>query len=401
MKYSTFIFSSGLLLASIFSACVSADDIKTKPTAKSDQAIHAEIDSLVERIQTLSKQLGPNENIKIDIRKLHGDMRPIVIDTRKIRPDLDIPRGAMADKPGIGIIMSPNAAANGVLVRAVTPDGPAAKAGLRSGDVIIAIDNKNIAASGMEGVEKARMMLSKLELGQLVPLTYARAGKTTKTTIKADTIQRAMFFSDNLHQTNTFTPGQQRNIILHSSSDGNGSNEELKEIFSFADCQRDGKHDCKAPRIFEAMRWQGLNLASLDAQLGRYFGTTQGALVINAGPDLNTIQSGDVIQRIDANSIATPRDVMKFLREKKQGDTVRFTVLRDRKLLPLDVKTPQTKILNFLPAPPAPPAPPEPPAPPVPPTSPVPPAAPVPPSPPSPKKISMPTTPVNASITIG
>ena len=44
--------------------------------------------------------------------------------------------------------------------------------------------------------------------------------------------------------------------------------------------------------LAEAFRWNGLNLASVDAKLGRYFGTDRGVLVLSSGPDLAGLQAG-------------------------------------------------------------------------------------------------------------
>ena len=42
--------------------------------------------------------------------------------------------------------------------------------------------------------------------------------------------------------------------------------------------------DCALPVLAEAFRWNGLNLAAVDAQLGRYFGTSAGVLVLSSQP---------------------------------------------------------------------------------------------------------------------
>src|SRR3546814_6262145 len=56
--------------------------------------------------------------------------------------------------------------------------------------------------------------------------------------------------------------------------------------------------DCGTPALMSAFRWNGLNLATVDKQLGRYFGTDHGVLVLSNG-ELAGLQAGDVIQRID------------------------------------------------------------------------------------------------------
>jgi hypothetical protein len=111
-------------------------------------------------------------------------------------------------------------------------------------------------------------------------------------------------------------------------------------------------HGAKETQLTQAFRWNGLNLASLDARLGRYFGTSTGVLVISGGPSLPLLEPGDVIQRIDGKAVATPRDVMRLLRAKDTGGQLRVEVLRDRKLRAMDITVPEAPPMNWF-APPA------------------------------------------------
>jgi hypothetical protein len=88
--------------------------------------------------------------------------------------------------------------------------------------------------------------------------------------------------------------------------------------------------DCKLPALAEAFRWNGLNLATVDAGLGRYFGTAQGALVLSTGKELEGLQPGDVIRKLDGKPVTGPRGVMEVLRTRKAGDTLAVEFLRDK-----------------------------------------------------------------------
>lgn len=132
-------------------------------------------------------------------------------------------------------------------------------------------------------------------------------------------------------------------------------------VFRF-DCKPGEKCEMGQHRLAEAFRWNGLNLASVDAQLGRYFGTDTGVLVLSTGPALGQLQAGDVIRRVDGKAVDTPRAVMDALRDKPADSTVAVEYLRDRVSASIQLKVP--KAMSFPAMPPMPPAPPAPPHPP-------------------------------------
>ncbi len=407
------------------------------------QAARAEIDRLVGRIQELSKQLGEGNDVRVIVRRerqggpmARGELddddvamagggdgdgeRHIVI--RRIGPDgksiEDMGPGMRMDEggpgqrkiriermgpgmgpgmggmpggdemfkqgPGLGIVMAPNPAASGVRVAAVTPDSPAARAGLRSGDVILSVDGKPVTGNGPAAVGTARDLLGDLKMGQSVTLRYAREGKTHDASMKADAIRRVMMFNRD-----DVAPMAR----MHGGDGGEhwkqmmppGVEMEIERIGPRGGCDK-GEPDCGMPAIYQAFRWQGLNLSSIDPGLGRYFGTDKGVLVLSSGEDLKGLQSGDVIQRVAGKPVESPRDVMRALREKDAGAQLQFDVLRDRRSSAVTVTVPKSRPLPFMAPPPPPPAPPAPPAPPSAPRAPgaAPPAPPAPPPPPRP-----------------
>ena len=129
-------------------------------------------------------------------------------------------------------------------------------------------------------------------------------------------------------------------------------------VFRF-DCKPGENCEIGQHRLADAFRWNGLNLASVDAQLGRYFGADTGVLVLSAGPALGQLQAGDVIRRIDGKAVATPRAAMDALRDKPADSTVTVEYLRDRVSASIQLKVP--KAMSFPAMPPMPPAPPHPP----------------------------------------
>lgn len=288
-------------------------------------------------------------------------------------------------KPVIGVLLTPDEDA-GVRISGVTPDSAAARAGLRSGDRLVSIAGTRILGSdGTLRVENARKLLQDVEAGKPVRLGYMRGGRSANAQVTPQLDERVFMWNGSDGSLSKFDGpvtirrDQDGQIEIESSgvhvTPGLAMAPEIRReivrIGPDGPCQG---HDCRTPRLLSALRWNGLNLASVDAQLGRYFGTERGVLVLSTG-DLEGLQAGDVIQRVDGKAVTTPREVMAALRGKAGNAKVPVAYLRDRKTATAQVTVPD--MLDALPMPPAPPAPPAPPKPPRPakPTPPPPPAA--------------------------
>jgi PDZ domain len=357
------------------------------PTAQ-QTANRAEIERLVARIRELSRDVGDGTEIRVITRRdggEHGDGDPWRLrhsdgpgdDERRIER-IRIGEGAGGSRIGLGIIMAPNPGAAGVRIAAVSPDSPAAKAGLRGGDVMLAVNGKKIASNGAQAIDSARGLLGDLKQDQPVTLGIAREGKTFDATMKADAIRRVMVFNrDEGGPMRLRVPGGERPMMLPPQVEM-----DIERMGPMRDCAP-GNRDCHFPAMIQAFRWQGLNLSSVDAGLGRYFGTSKGVLVLSSNDDLKGLQSGDVIQRVAGSEVTSPREVMRALFGKNEGEKLTFEVLRDRKPASVTVTVPKPRALPFMMPPPPPPAPPAPPRAPgaVPP--PPPPAPPAPPKPPT------------------
>lgn len=294
-------------------------------------------------------------------------------------------------RPVLGVVLAPEPK-TGVRIAAVTPDSAAAKAGLRSGDILTGIDGRSFnQAEPEERLAQARAQLRTLDVKAPVALAYVRDGRAA--TARA-------------------TPQLGERVLLIRDADGNPVSRPLPLISPQVrnelirlDCDDDGD-DCHMPVLSEAFRWNGLNLATVDAQLGRYFGTERGVLVLSTSPELAGLQAGDVIQSIDGKTVRSPREAMAALRAKPADSRVGVTYLRDRKSATTQITVPRTAMLRIPrpPAPPAPPAAPRPPAVPKVPSAPKPPAPPAaPPAPPTalaPPKPPAPPAPPEPAFTV-
>ena len=305
---------------------------QTAPTPAQQQeldAARADLDKAAQRFAELNRKYGDAD-------------APIRFERRLQR------------KPVIGVLLAPDDAA-GVRIAGVTPDSAAAVAGLKSGDRIVSIDGKAIsAAAAAARVDEVRERLAALDAQTAVKLGYERDGKTQVIALTPKIDQRVFVF--NGMDGSLAKPGG--DVVIRHGAGGRidieadsiefergelpppGIAPEVRRdiIIANRDC-KDG--DCKFPAFAEAFRWSGLNLAAVDAQLGRYFGTSEGVLVLSTGKDLAGLQAGDVIRKIGGKPVNNPREAMEALRAQPADAKVAVDYLRDRKAASAQVSVPK------------------------------------------------------------
>jgi hypothetical protein len=89
----------------------------------------------------------------------------------------------------------------------------------------------------------------------------------------------------------------------------------------------------------------GLQLATVSPELGRYFKTDRGVLVLEAKPD-NALQlnTGDVVLNVGTSEVNSPADLMRALRAFEPDDEVQLDVKRDRRNKTIKVKMPKQNV---------------------------------------------------------
>lgn len=358
-------------------AVAHADARVDAATAAKAAAAREELAGLRTQMQTLSHRMA-------ELSSELGDVGPRAYAYRYI---------GQPDRAMIGVVLAEDR--NGARISAVTPDGPAARAGLRDGDIVTAVDQHPLHADSSDAtLANARERLADLKEGQHIRVDYRRGTQVGAVTIEAQRREALNWsrlmnedpehpllpadFNERIRadveraQANATRAGQQHIRAEVERARSEVARIDSKEIRRAVEQgQRERRH---------AMPWWGLNLAPLNAGLGRYFGVDKGALVISADADsLPGLRAGDVITGVAGEAVVRPEDVMRALRDQPAGTDVPIKLLRDRKALALSMKAPEYKsIFSMPPLPPAAPAPPAPPTPPLaaPATMPVPPPAP-------------------------
>jgi S1-C subfamily serine protease len=204
-------------------------------------------------------------------------------------------------------IGSPGGATEGVKVMSVSPGGPAAKAGLRAGDVLIQVDDEPLQRTDERGpgAELIRH-LRKVEPGDKVKIKYRRDNKTATAELTAAPLELAYFNSPH-PPLPPLPPGAGNRMMFAKRAGAFGAAE----------------------------------LVSLTPQLARYFGTQEGLLVVRAPRDERLqLEDGDVIVDIDGRKPSSPSHALRILDSYQGGESVKLTVQRLQKPVTLTVPIP-------------------------------------------------------------
>ncbi|HZH42720.1 MAG TPA: PDZ domain-containing protein [Lysobacter sp.] len=362
---STRLLAGAVALALAFGALAQGDSTEQK--RKELDAARAELERAARRVAELSRELGEHGHPPAPFRFEHF---------------------RAAQKPVLGVVLEADGR-SGVRIAEVTPDSGAAKAGLRGGDRIVSVDGKAVAgADGEARLRHLRELLAGLEANKPVAIGYERDGKRASAQVTPQTRDPVMVMRS--HRLAPDAHGDVLRLREHEGMRAHGRlaplvapavRAEIMRLGPDGRCEKGGKEGeaCRIKVLSEAFRWNGLNLASVDKDLGRYFGTDSGVLVLSTTADFGDLRPGDVIRKIDGKPVASPREAMDALRGKPEGATVGVEYLRDRRSATAQLKVPKAMRI------PLPPRPPVPPAPPAPPSAPAAPAAPpAPPAPPAP-----------------
>ena len=203
----------------------------------------------------------------------------------------------MFGRPRIGVtVATTDTDAGGARIEAVTPDGPADKAGLKAGDIITRFGQT--ALSGESAGRRLVELAQELEPGDTVRVEYRRGNDRRNATIVARELSGNFVF-------NTMPRGRIEQLMPML--------EGARNSFTFF---RGGL---------------GLQLAEVNEGLGEYFGTSKGVLVLDAPADSTLpLRAGDVILSIDGREPQSVGHAMRIMSSYAPGESVRFEVMRQK-----------------------------------------------------------------------
>ena len=220
----------------------------------------------------------------------------------------------------IGVVVNPRPDSEadklGAKLEGVTPGGPAAKAGLRVGDIITKFNGTALAGLKVEDEEesgpgtKLVQLARKLEPGDTVSIEYRRGSDAKKATLVAEDL------------------GWAPNIRVMPGMPGMPAMPAMPDMQHF--------------EFSFGMPWGDLELVGLNPDLGEYFGTKEGLLVVKAPADSSLpVKGGDVILSIGGRKPSSPSHAMRILRSYEAGETVSIELMRKQKRLTVAWKVPE------------------------------------------------------------
>ncbi|MGD8579472.1 MAG: PDZ domain-containing protein [Lysobacterales bacterium] len=344
------------------------------------------------------------EHVREELSKAHRELREAQREVARAHREVSRANTAkkefrvvnLGDRAVIGVVLG-SESTEGVKIVGVSPDGPAERAGIRAGDILVSLNGENLAGSEHKGRESIYRVMDTAKAGVEMPVTLLRDGKTRDVTLipeqreplawqsmisiapeapdAADlpdvpgvsdapnapnapkvSVERIVVPQVDTREIEMRIQQLNKNLRSHKFTvvvpddvdvDENGDFE-FPESFDF---EFQGYSDLAEQAMHDANIWfglplsQGLELATINEGLGAYFKTDRGVLVVRAKDDnAYQLKSGDVVLKINETAVDTPADMMRALREVEPGTEVGFDIKRDRKDKSITVTMPEDRL---------------------------------------------------------
>ena len=208
----------------------------------------------------------------------------------------------------IGVQIDPASGKDGARVQDVSPGGPAAEAGIRSGDVIVGINGTDV--KGDRTARQVVRLMRDVAPDSKVKVRVLRDGKPKEFVV-------------------TSRPGA-AGFDLHD--------------FPVPPELPDFKFEAGPSGAFMSMRGPlaEMELASLTPQLGSYFGTDKGVLVVRAPRDEGfKLEDGDVILAIDGREPTSGSHATRILSSYQPGEKIQIKLMRQHKITTVETTLPE------------------------------------------------------------
>ena len=376
---------------------------------KAQEQMHKQAEQREMSVRTSEKQAAQARAVQeAELEKMHKELeharRQLRESSREVaRVNREVARARANDsrsrytfrtssRPVIGVILG-DADDVGIKVIGVSPDGPSERAGVRQGDVIVAmagrvlatVDETGNARDGlntvMNDIKAEEPVIVSVERGdQTLDLTVTpeiREPLTWKTVTRLPSVPHAPASPASPTAPSSVTD---RVVVIENIEvpeiDTEAISEHIDQIRIQIEERRDfmdsgefaphADHDYEFEfhefsemgdfALHDANVWfgmpmtQGLQLAEIDTGLGEYFKTDRGVLVLKAKADNDLqLKSGDVILQVGNIEVNSPAEFMRALRDFHSGDEFEIDIKRKRKDRTLKTVMPERRTSFFAP----------------------------------------------------
>lgn len=227
-------------------------------------------------------------------------------------------------RPALGVVVDTRGSATdsiGARVESVTPGGPAARAGIRSGDIITRFGGRSLTEHQVGvapeiGSPALRLieLSAQLRPADTVAVQLRRGRQTRNVRVVTEPLRAMTLWRDGM-------PGDRAAVELQ---------EKLRSALPLMEAPMEYETFSRA--MFIASPLGSLQLAPLNDDLGQYFGTTSGILVINAPKASGLrLRGGDVVLRVDGRTPTSPIHLIRILSSYGDGEGFTLEIIRSRK----------------------------------------------------------------------
>jgi serine protease Do len=218
----------------------------------------------------------------------------------------------------------------GVAVEKVVPGSPAEKAGLQNGDVIVRLNDEELTS-----VRKLTRLLGEISPDHQVKLTVVRSGGERELTATLGKRPMPRFEEGGFAPNTPFPPSVELPTMPRV--------ERLPRIERTLPPIAPGEPMVWA---FGSSRRIGVGVTTLTKQLSEHFGVASGVMINEVRADSPAakagLEAGDIIVEVDGTELKSEGELMRAIREKKEGD-VTLTIIRDRNRQTIRVTPEETK----------------------------------------------------------
>lgn len=259
---------------------------------------------------------------ELSIRRLPSNIDVRTMVRGKRGPVLGVTIGAYDDKGPV----------EGVAILGVSPGGAAEESGLQAGDVITALNDESLMADSSKEADRILIdFMEGVEEGDVLDVEILRDGRTRNVELRPRSMAPGTF-AFNLDSGEIAVPRVQM---------APGVGDVNRYVW-----------------ISESGGFGDMELVKLSEDLGSYFGTNEGLLVVRA-PENEALQlkDGDVIQNIDGREPNSASHAIRILGSYESGETVKIEIMRNQRKQTISVEVPDDLRSWNKPTPVAPPPP--------------------------------------------